>query len=54
MKAIRAIVQLGDVTLDGFMLPDGSYRMSQTLNGVLMAMVNSSPPPQSLHCVEQG
>jgi hypothetical protein len=30
IKATRAAVQLGDITIDGFMLPDGSYRMSQT------------------------
>ena len=24
-----ATIQLGDLTIDGFMLPDGSYRMSQ-------------------------
>ena len=30
VKATRATVTLGDLTIDGFMLPDGSYRMSQT------------------------
>ena len=30
VKAARSSVQLGDLTIDGFMLPDGSYRMSQT------------------------
>ncbi|HEY9629081.1 MAG TPA: hypothetical protein V6C84_17400 [Coleofasciculaceae cyanobacterium] len=30
VKAMRATVTLGDLTIDGFMLPDGSYRMSQT------------------------
>ncbi len=30
VKATRAIVTLGSIILDGFMLPDGSYRMSQT------------------------
>ena len=30
MKATRAAVQIGSFTVDGFMLPDGSYRMSQT------------------------
>ena len=30
VKAIRATVQLGALSIDGFMLPDGSYRMSQT------------------------
>ena len=29
-KAIRATIQIGDLAVDGFMLPDGSYRMSQT------------------------
>ncbi len=29
-RATRATVTLGALTLDGFMLPDGSYRMSQT------------------------
>ncbi len=29
-KAIRAAVTIGAMTVDGFMLPDGSYRMSQT------------------------
>lgn len=27
-KAVRATVQLGNLTIDAFMLPDGSYRMS--------------------------
>ena len=30
IKATRATVTLGSLTVDGFMLPDGSYRMSQT------------------------
>lgn len=30
VKATRATVTLGSLTIDGFMLPDGSYRMSQT------------------------
>jgi hypothetical protein len=30
IKATRADVQIGALTVDGFMLPDGSYRMSQT------------------------
>jgi hypothetical protein len=30
IKATRTTVQLGGLTLDGFMLPDGTYRMSQT------------------------
>lgn len=30
VKATRATVQIGSLSIDGFMLPDGSYRMSQT------------------------
>lgn len=30
VKAIRAAVQIGSMSIDGFMLPDGTYRMSQT------------------------
>lgn len=30
VRAVRASVQIGSLTVDGFMLPDGSYRMSQT------------------------
>lgn len=30
IKATRALVQIGSLEVDGFMLPDGSYRMSQT------------------------
>ena len=30
IKATRANVQIGSLEVDGFMLPDGSYRMSQT------------------------
>jgi hypothetical protein len=29
-KATRAIVELGPASIEGFMLPDGSCRMSQT------------------------
>ena len=29
-KATRAIIPIGPIQVDGFMLPDGSYRMSQT------------------------
>lgn len=28
-KATRADIQIGSIKADGFMLPDGSYRMSQ-------------------------
>ncbi len=30
VRALRASVQIGSLTVDGFMLPDGSYRMIQT------------------------
>jgi hypothetical protein len=30
IKATRANVAIGALTVDAFMLPDGSYRMSQT------------------------
>ena len=30
IRAVRASVQIGSLTVDGFMLPDGAYRMSQT------------------------
>lgn len=30
VRAVRALVQIGSLTVDGFMLPDGNYRMSQT------------------------
>lgn len=30
VRATRTTVQIGAMTVDGFMLPDGSYRMSQT------------------------
>ena len=30
VRAVRTSVQIGSLTVDGFMLPDGSYRMSQT------------------------
>ncbi|MEO0432923.1 MAG: hypothetical protein AAF151_14645 [Cyanobacteria bacterium J06656_5] len=29
-KATRASIQIGNLNVDGFMLPDGSYRISQT------------------------
>ncbi len=29
-KAVRTMVSLGSLMIEGFMLPDGSYRMSQT------------------------
>lgn len=30
LKATRASILIGSIAVDGFMLPDGSYRMSQT------------------------
>lgn len=30
IKAVRATVAIGSLAIDGFQLPDGSYRMSQT------------------------
>ncbi len=30
VKATRATVMIGSIAVEGFMLPDGSYRMSQT------------------------
>jgi hypothetical protein len=30
VRAVRASVQIGSPTVDGFMLPEGSYRMSHT------------------------
>jgi hypothetical protein len=30
IKATRALVQIGSLEVDGFMLPDGSYWMSQS------------------------
>lgn len=34
IKATRATVTLGSLTIDGFMLSNGEYRMSQTqMNG---------------------
>ena len=30
IRATRATIRLGSLEIDGFMLPDGSYRMSQT------------------------
>lgn len=30
IKVVRASVQIGSLVVDGFMLPDGGYRMSQT------------------------
>jgi hypothetical protein len=30
VRAFRASVQIGSLTVDGLMLPNGSYRMSQT------------------------
>jgi hypothetical protein len=37
-KAVRATVQIGNLTVDAFMLPDGSYRMSQTQTAELVGL----------------
>ncbi len=37
-KATRAIVRLGDREIEGFMLPDGGYRMSQTQAAELVGL----------------
>lgn len=38
IKATRASVQIGALEVDGFMLPDGSYRMSQTQTAECVGM----------------
>jgi hypothetical protein len=38
IKATRASVQIGALEVDGFMLPDGSYRMSQTQSAECVGM----------------
>jgi hypothetical protein len=38
IKAIRATVAIGALTVDAFMLPDGSYRMSQTQSADLVGL----------------
>ena len=40
IKATRATVAIGDLTVDGFQLPDGSYRMSQTGAAALIQAQN--------------
>jgi hypothetical protein len=30
VRAVQTSVQIGSLTVDGFMLPDGFYRMTQT------------------------
>jgi hypothetical protein len=51
MKATRATITLGTKQLDGFMLPDGSYRMSQTqaacLSGAMARPGRAEPLGQS-------
>lgn len=44
IKATRAVIQIGSITVDGFMLPDGSYRMSlsQTAECVGLGVQNAS------------
>ncbi len=43
-KAVRAVVPLGGLTIEGFMMPDGSYRMSLTQSAecVGLAVQNAS------------
>ncbi len=38
VKATRATVAIGALTVDAFMLPDGSYRMSQTQSADLVGL----------------
>ncbi len=38
IKATRATVAIGALTVDAFMLPDGSYRMSQTQSADLVGL----------------
>lgn len=45
IKATRATVAIGALTVDAFMLPDGSYRMSQA--GAASAIADS--PVYALH-----
>jgi hypothetical protein len=48
VKATRATVQIGSLTVDGFMLPDGSYRMSQAQ----VADAVGKPPVNALRFLE--
>jgi AraC-like DNA-binding protein len=48
IKATRATVQIGALEVDGFMLPDGSYRMSQAQ----VAQAVEKPPVNALRFLE--
>jgi AraC-like DNA-binding protein len=48
IKATRASVQIGAIEVDGFMLPDGSYRMSQAQ----VAQAVGKPPVNALRFLE--
>jgi hypothetical protein len=48
IKATRASVQIGALEVDGFMLPDGSYRMSQSQ----VAEAVDKPPVNALRFLE--
>jgi hypothetical protein len=48
IKATRASVQIGALEVDGFMLPDGSYRMSQAQ----VAQAVDKPPINALRFLE--
>jgi AraC-like DNA-binding protein len=48
IKATRASVQIGALEVDGFMLPDGSYRMSQAQ----VAQAVGKPPVNALRFLE--
>jgi len=48
IKATRASVQIGAMEVDGFMLPDGSYRMSQAQ----VAQAVDKPPVNALRFLE--
>jgi hypothetical protein len=48
IKATRASVQIGALEVDGFMLPDGSYRMSQAQ----VAQAVDKPPVNALRFLE--
>lgn len=47
-KATRATIQIGSLTVDGFMLPDGSYRMSQAQ----VAQAVGKPPVNALRFLD--
>ena len=43
-KATRASIQIGDLIVDGFMLPDGTYRMSQPQAADMTVKKTSNDP----------